>query len=203
MNVRDAFFYRVGSAPFRQALDRALRVLKGGGLVIFPTETVYGLACDPKKRGACRKILRSKGRSRQKRLTLQVDTCEKALKLVRPDPRFERLAKFFWPGPLTVVAKARRGNQKVGVRIPRHPVALKVLKAYGSCLAVTSANLSGGPPLSKREDLLRVFGSKVGVIFWEPQRKKEASTVVEVTGKTPVLLRKGPISMEKILRVAS
>src|SRR5687767_10356582 len=137
-------FCEIGKGESAGKLARQMAaVLKKGGVAVFPTETVYGLAADPRKKRAMAKLCAAKGRDAAKAVTWQVESAGKAARLVKRDRRFEALARAYWPGPLTLVAESRRGG-KVGIRVPRHDFALKVLKAYGAPLAVTSANPSGG-----------------------------------------------------------
>ena len=172
--------------------------------MVFPTETVYGIAADPSSPAAVRRLRALKGRSQTKAMTLQVATVAQALKLVRPDPRFARCARKFWPGPLTIVAAAPRGARKVGVRIPAHPTALGILRAFGKPLIVTSANRSGQPELWRRNELKKFFDGKAGAVFWEPSRPRLASTVIDVSGKDAVrVLREGRISEKEIQRAVS
>ncbi len=185
----------------RTAIKRAVRALKSGGLVIFPTETVYGLAADPAKKKALRRIYALKGRQASKNLALQVATLTKARSLVSKSILFERCARAFWPGPVTLVANSKSSAKKIGIRIPKHKVAIGILRAFKRPLAVTSANLSGQKDLLNAKDLIRCFGGKVEMIMTGPVRRSRASTVIDVTGGEPVVLRKGPIKIKEIRRV--
>ncbi|ABU81556.1 L-threonylcarbamoyladenylate synthase [Ignicoccus hospitalis] len=186
----------------RRALIEAKEVLESGGLVIIPTETVYGIAS---KLEFAEKIYEAKRRPRDKPLPVQTPL-GRHREVGEFDEAAEALAKAFWPGPLTIVVKAKpwlpeavtAGTGKVGVRVPAHPFALKLLELVGP-LAVTSANLSGGKsPKSAEEvtveaDLLIDMGPVEGT----------PSTVVEVEGKKVKVLRRGPISEEEIQKVLS
>lgn len=189
-----------GSA-LRRAVRLAAAMLKRGGVVVFPTETVYGLAADPAQPRALARLRTVKGRSASKAITLQVARVGQALKLFRPDRRLGRCAREFWPGPLTIVARARRGG-KIGIRIPRHRTALGVLEAFGKPLAVTSANPSGGAGLWRRADLENFFDGKVDMILWERSRARLASTIVEFGAGEVKVLRQGRITGKEIHRVA-
>ncbi len=186
---------------FSLALEEAVRTLERGGLVIIPTETVYGIAS---KLEYAEKIYEAKRRPRNKPLPVQT-SLEEIEKVAIVDERARRLAEAFWPGPLTIVMKARpsvpevitAGTGKVGVRVPNHPFTLELLRRVGP-LAVTSANLSGGKsPRSPEEvtveaDLMIDAGScPLG----------SASTVVDLTEPEPKILREGPIKKEEILKV--
>jgi L-threonylcarbamoyladenylate synthase len=170
--------------------------------VAFPTETVYGLAADPLRPRAVRRIFRVKGRADAKALTLQVPSAAEALKLVRPDARVRKLARAFWPGPLTIVARARRGKGTVGVRVPAHPFALRLLRSYGKPLAVTSANPSGAGDLRRASELVDFMDAKVEMIFLDPKRRgAKASTVVDLTGPELRILREGPVTAREMAHV--
>lgn len=191
-----------GQAARTVLARRVAAVLKRGGVAVFPTETVYGIAADPRKRRAMKRLYAAKGRGGAKAVTWQVASAEKAVRLVKKNGRFTAMARAFWPGPLTLVAESRRGG-KVGVRVPRHDFALKVLKAYGSPLAVTSANPSGGGDLKTKKDLMAFAEGKVDMVVWGGRPRRSASTVVDLSGPAPVILRQGPIRQEDIRRVAA
>ena len=184
----------------REALLEAKEVLDSGGVVVIPTETVYGVAA---KLEFAEKIYEVKKRPTNKPLPVQ--TAPDAYEEVGVfDEVAKALAKAFWPGPLTIVVKARdnvpevvtAGTGKVGVRVPDHPFALKLLELTGP-LAVSSANVSGGKSPTRVEevtvkaDLVVDMGPTAGL----------PSTVVEVSGKKIKVLRRGPVSEEEILSV--
>ena len=185
-----------------RALEEAVEVLERGGLVIIPTETVYGLAS---KLEFAEKIYEVKKRPRNKPLPLQTPLGRHS-EVGHFDEVAEALARAFWPGPLTIVVRAKpsvpeavtAGTGKVGVRVPAHPFALKLLERVGP-LAVTSANVSGGKsPKSPEEvtveaDLMIDMGPVGG----------EPSTVVDVSEGKLVILREGPIKREELERVLS
>lgn len=183
-----------------EVIREAVALLKRGGVIAFPTETVYGIAADPKKKRAIARIYRLKGRRSEKAVAFQVDSIEKALRLVRANRRFEKCARFFWPGPLTLVARAKNQNRKIGIRVPDHAFVLKLLKAFDSPLAVTSANSAGRKELRVEKELLDFLCHKVDMILLQKIRRRAASTVVDLSAPEPVLLRKGPIALKEIRR---
>ena len=183
-----------------EALLEAKEVLEAGGVVVIPTETVYGVAA---KLEFAEKIYQVKKRPRNKPLPVQ--TPPNAYEDVGVFNEVAKaLAEAFWPGPLTIVVKARNnvpeavtaGTGKVGVRVPNHPFALRLLELVGP-LAVSSANVSGGKSPTRADevtvkaDLIIDMGPTAGL----------PSTVVEVSGKEVKVLRKGPVSEEEILSV--
>ena len=178
--------------PDPKAIQAAAKVLREGGLVIFPTETVYGLGANAEDPKAIARLYEVKKRPPGKPLTVQVDSKEMMQTLgVQWTASADQLSARFWPGPLTLVL-ARGDNGTLGVRVPRHPVAVALLKEAQVPIAAPSANISEAPPpvsveeidpeLSKQVDL--VLDS--GVAQWG-----KSSTVVDCTKETPEILREG------------
>jgi tRNA threonylcarbamoyl adenosine modification protein (Sua5/YciO/YrdC/YwlC family) len=189
-------------------LSSAVEALRAGGLVIFPTDTVYGLGASVFRPAAVRRIYRLKGRSYKKPLPILVADVAQALPLVEPpSDRLRRLIDDHWPGPLTVVFKtsslgrlATGGKSTVAIRVPDHAGARALLKAMGSPLAVTSANPSGEPPAVTGAQAKKIFGGRVEVL-WDGGRcrKGVASTVLDASGPAWTLVREGAIPKRKLL----
>ena len=185
-----------------RALEEAVEVLERGGLVIIPTETVYGLASKPE---FAEKIYEAKKRPKYKPLPIQTPLGRHS-EVGYFDEVAEALARAFWPGPLTIVVRAKpsvpevvtAGTGKVGVRVPAHPFALKLLERVGP-LAVTSANVSRGKsPKSPEEVTVKAdLMIDMGPVGGEP------STVVDVSEGELVILREGPIKREELEKVLS
>lgn len=193
-------------------LPRAAEHLRQGGVLAFPTETVYGLACSAFSPVGLAALFDLKGRERGRPLPVQVDSLRTALAAgFRFGPGAERLAREFWPGPLTLVLPRPASlpswyapeNDSVALRIPDHPVALAVLREAGVALAVTSANLSGEPPLTDAPSVAHAFAAAEGLVVLDggPATGGVASTVLDVTGDAPALVRGGPIPLERLLEV--
>ncbi len=185
--------------PQRKRIEQALRVLKRGGLVIFPTETVYGLGASIRFPETIRKIYRMKKRSRKKPLVLLIGFKKDTRKFTdRLSNEVKTLIRNFWPGPLTLVLPSKR-YKTIALRIPDHRIALRLTRGAGP-LAVTSANLSGGREnvtltgvenkLLKEADL-SIDGGKAPL--------GRVSTVVDVTKHPFKVIREGYIK-EKELR---
>jgi len=183
------------------ALDVAAAVLRAGGVVALPTETVYGLTALWRHQGACQKIYQLKHRPADKRLQMLAASISVAVAAgLCPDERLERLGRHFWPGALTVVASSQ-GGDSIGLRIPAHPFLAALLERLGEPLAATSANASGQPAaitasaavygLDGEPDLL-IDGGEVSVTAGA------ASTVVSLLAPEAVILRQGPISLAAI-----
>ena len=185
---------------------RALEVLRLGGLVAFPTDTVYGLGALAFDGAAVDRLYAAKDRPAEKAIPVLLGDAEDLGKIaVRVPPMAMDLAVRFWPGALTLVVPqhpalpaAISENETVGVRVPDHPVARALLRVTGP-LAVTSANRSGLPaPALAVEALTQLEGRIALVIDGGKTPGGIPSTVVDCTGTEPKVLRKGPISAEQV-----
>lgn len=178
-------------------VEDASAVLRAGGLVVIPTDTVYGVAVRADDAGAVERLFQVKGRSRDVPIAVLVDDIGQADRLVVVDDRARELAGRHWPGPLTIVlarrpaAPVHLGTESgIGVRAPDHDVARALCRAVGP-LATTSANLHGEPPIATATEAARVFGVGYvdgGVI------NGSASTVIDACGSRLEVLRPGPIA---------
>lgn len=188
------------------AISHAADILKHGGLVVFPTDTVYGLAALPYQAEFVERLYIVKGRNSTRAIAVLIaDTGE--LERVSSDPSATaiRLAERFWPGPLTLIVKRHPSlpdilspQPTIGVRIPDHPVALALLRLTGP-LAVTSANLSGQENSNTAQEALNQLGGRVHLVLDGGRTPGGIpSTVVDCTGPEPLILREGPISEEEI-----
>ena len=188
------------------ALPQALDILRSGGLVAFPTDTVYGvgaLAFDGK---AIESIYTAKDRPIEKAIPILIADTEDMEKVGMDIPQTAyRLAARFWPGPLTCVIpkqptlpEAVSATETVGVRVPDHDVARELLRAAGP-MAITSANISGQPSPSTAQEVLAQLGGRIDLIIDGGRTPGGVpSTLVDCTGKELKILREGPISLEEI-----
>jgi L-threonylcarbamoyladenylate synthase len=187
--------------PDAAAVRRAVDTLAAGGLLILPTETVYGLAADPRVPGAADRLFEAKGRSKEKPVAFLADD----LSRVRAfgailSPAAEALARAHWPGPLTLVLPCGGGVE--GFRVPDHGGALAVLRAAGHVLAVTSANRSGEPPARDCAAAVAAVGDHAALALDAgPSTGGEASTVVRVDGANWEILREGPLTRAALVRL--
>ena len=184
--------------PDPAVLADAARRLDAGGLVVFPTETVYGLAADPAHPSAVDALYEVKGRPAEKPIALfAADVAQvRASGVAWPDVA-ARLAARYWPGPLTLVLE--RCGEWIGYRIPDHPVPLALLRATGHVLAVTSANRSGQPPVRDGAEAAQVFaGSDVLILDAGPGGGGVPSTVVRVDGDGWTILRAGALGPDAL-----
>lgn len=189
-------------------VDLAARRLRAGGLVAFPTETVYGLGADARNPDAVRAVFRLKGRPATNPLIVHVAGVEQARALCAGWPASaDRLAERFWPGPLTIVLprsgavpdEVAAGGPTVALRCPDHPVALALLRAFGGPLVGPSANPSGGVSPTTAEHVRRAFDERDALVLdGGPCRVGIESTVVSLAHTPPRVLRAGAISAQDI-----
>ena len=193
-------------------LEEAVRSLNSGGVVVFPTDTLYGLGADVFSLAALQRIFSIKGRRADLALPVLVAGLDQVEAVAQPmSAQAQRLAERFWPGPLTLVMRrspdlpglVTGGADTVAVRMPGHPVPLELARRLGRPITGTSANRSGQPDLLDLSALENQLGNLVDHIIQPgPVPAGPASTIVNVTGDTPQLLRGGAISLEEILEAA-
>ncbi len=186
-------------------IEEAAEALARGDLVVLPTDTVYGLASAP---GATAKLFDAKARPRSLTLPVLVANARDATRVALLDDRACRLAERFWPGGLTLVlrrtpdwTKWDLGEERatVGVRVPDHPLTRALLRATGP-LAVTSANRSGEPTPTDCHGVRAVFGDQVAVYLCDdPRPAGPPSTVLDLSGPEPRVLREGAIAPSELL----
>ena len=182
--------------PDRDGLTRAAQLLRGGGVVAFPTDTVYGLGADAADDLAQRRIYQIKGRPVGLPLILMAAAESQLAGWVHIDTRAEGIIRRWWPGPLTVILHALGGGT-LGVRIPAHEVALELLRASGP-LMTTSANLHGQDPAMTAEQAGELPGL-TAILDGGRAPGGTASTVLDLTGPEPHMLREGAISARDLL----
>lgn len=188
--------------------DTAARIIRSGGLAAVPTETVYGLAANGLDGSAVKKIYEVKGRPENKPISLLVSGVEALDDLGKNVPESAyKLAELFFPGPITIIVEAgekipdivRAGGTTVGLRCPAHPVTLEIIKKAGVPLAAPSANISGQPSPKCAGDVMEYFDGKIECIVDGGKCTLGVeSTIVDVTGTVPKILRQGFLASEKI-----
>ena len=194
-----------------EIIRTAAKILQEGGLVAFPTETVYGLGGNGLDSTACEKIYIAKGRPSDNPLILHISEFEELQPIVREiSPAAKALMDAFWPGPLTMVfpksdivpEKATGGLDTVAVRFPNHPVARAIIKAAGLPIAAPSANSSGKPSPTRASHVEFDLNGKIDMIVdggaaeWGLE-----STIVDVSGEVPMILRPGAVTKEMMEEV--
>lgn len=192
-------------------IEEAGRILKDGGLVAFPTETVYGLGADALNPEASKKIYAAKGRPSDNPLIVHISNMEALDRITSQIPeKAKKMAEKFWPGPLTMIfpksdqvpLETTGGLETVAVRMPSHPIALALINAGGGYIAAPSANTSGKPSPTRAEHValdmdgripMILDGGAVGIGI--------ESTIVDFSGEIPMILRPGYITPEMIREV--
>ena len=186
--------------PEAGKLAQAGRILRRGGLVAFPTETVYGLGADALNKESVARIYKVKGRPPDNPLIWHANSLEDFNRYVEFNEIAYKLADTFWPGPLTMVLLNRDGLRTAAVRVPSHPVTKRLINASGCIIAAPSANISGRPSPTKAEHVADDFTDDDidMLIDGGPAHKGLESTVVDLHTGSPRLLRPGAITLEML-----
>ncbi|MCE2393012.1 threonylcarbamoyl-AMP synthase [Candidatus Poribacteria bacterium] len=188
-------------------INQAIATLNGGGVVAFPTDTVYGVGVDPFQPEAVRKLYKIKGRPIDKPIPILVGSTDDVERVAQNLPStFSQLAERFWPGGLTLIVEAKAlppevtaGGDTVGIRMPDHPLALALLQRFGGAIATTSANKSDEPPATSAEEVQSELGALVGIILDGGQTATRiASTVLDLSVSPPQIRRQGGISIGQL-----
>lgn len=192
-------------------IREAAALLQQGGLVAFPTETVYGLGGNALSGNTVKKIFTAKGRPGDNPLIVHIHSFDQLHSLVEDVPEEAKiLAERFWPGPLTMIFKAKSivpvnvtgGLNTVGIRMPSDPVALELLKATGLPIAAPSANISGRPSPTQGKHVVEDLSNKIdGIIISSDSAIGIESTVLDITVKPALILRPGSISIDEIRKL--
>ena len=197
-------------APEHEKVEAAARIIKNGGLVAFPTETVYGLGADATDELAAKKIYAAKGRPSDNPLIIHVAHPEDAEKYAYTNQLYYKLAKAFMPGPLTIIlpkkdiipASVTGGLDSVAIRCPAHPIASAIIEASNTAIAAPSANLSGSPSPTCAEHVIADMNGRVEMIIDGGACEIGLeSTIVKITENSALLLRPGAITYDALLCV--
>lgn len=193
-----------------EQIEQAIAILKKGGIVAFPTDTVYGLGANAVDDDAVTKVYRAKERPYHLALPLLLRDISQIAGVARDVPDLAwQLAQRFLPGGLTLVLHKASvissvvcgGGDKIAVRVPDHPVPIALIEGLGAPITGTSANLSGSPSLLTAKEVYRQIGDRVDLIIDGRCPGSVDSTVLDLTGDIPAVLREGAISREEIERV--
>ncbi len=192
-------------------IDEAVSILQAGGLVAFPTETVYGLGADARNREAVGRIFTAKGRPADHPLIVHLRDAKEMNEWAQDIPEAAwQLAEVFWPGPLTLILRrlpnvpdaVTGGLDTVALRIPNHPVALGLLRAFGSGIAAPSANCYGRVSPTSAEDVREELKDSVDLVLDGGRCSIGIeSTIVDLSTSTPKILRPGKITEKELYRV--
>ncbi len=200
--------------PDQRILLSAATIIRQGGVVAHPTETVYGLAADPFSAEAVASLEAIKQRLAPRPLILLIAQASNAYDVARlsgpPRQWYDTLTRAFWPGPLTLVLPVKRrlrcpalaGGETVAVRVSSHPIALRLTQTVGRPITSTSANVTGGAPAVVAQDIDPALAQRLGLILDGGEtRGVPASTILDLTRQRPTLLRAGAVGAEEITRV--
>jgi len=190
---------------FSKIIDRAVKIIKNEGVIVYPTETVFGLGADATNAKAVGKVYNIKGRDYKKPISIAVSNVKEAKRLVYWNKYAEVLSKKFMPGPLTIILKTKKpfpkklvaGKNKIGIRIPDHKVALEIIKRVRKPITATSANISGDEEPVDYSKVKNSMKNKVDLIIPCSIKYGKPSTVVDLT-KKPKVLRIGIIDKDLI-----
>lgn len=194
--------------PEEKEIAFAAKILKKGGLVSFPTETVYGLAANFLDKKAVAKIYEVKKRPKDKPLPVAIADKKDIEKLAKNIlPAAWRLIDNFWPGPLTLILKSRHpvtNNDKIGIRMPDNEVAVKIIQRLNAPIVLTSANISGDMAVCSAEKVMKDLGGLIDLIVDAGKTKLgKESTVLDATGLPFQVLRRGAIAEDEINKLAN
>lgn len=189
-----------------QAIEDAITSLKDDGVIIVPTDTIYGLACLASSKVAIERIYQIKNRDKEKLLPIIVDSFAMLKKVVDVDMNLISKLSSFFPGSITIVCKRRATFDyfdvpTIAVRMIETPLINKIISTLGEPLALTSANLSNCENISDSMELLNVFDGMVDCVFLDNKMKKQESTIIEILDNGELkLIRQGKIPFDKILK---
>jgi L-threonylcarbamoyladenylate synthase len=198
--------------PRPEVVYEAAELIRRGGVIAYPTETAYGLGADAMNRDARERIFAMKGRGHDKALPIIVSDLDQLTTVCHPIPRTVRvLAARFWPGPLTLVVPLRRelrggfdGGPSIAVRVSGLALARELARVSRCCLTATSANRSRGEPARNGRQVSETFGDALDLILDGGEVSRLApSTIVDLMGETPRLLRAGPVLFDEVLQALS
>ncbi len=196
----------VTSGALQRAIQEAVAVLRGKGVVAFPTDTIYGLGADAFSVEAVARVFSIKGRPQEMGMPLLLGSIRDLDKVTSDVPDLARtFVERFWPGPLTLIltkstdvpSAVTGGKDSVAVRMPDHEVPLMLIRELGGPITGTSANPTGGPDPTTAEDVRRLLKDKVDFLLdGGPSTSGRASTILDFTGPSPKVVRSGAIAIE-------
>ena len=194
-------------SPDDAIIREAAEMIRDGLVVAYPTDTLYGLAVDPRNAAAVRRLFALKGRPETSALTLIASGREQVMDCAEMSAHGGRLASQFWPGPLTILLRAKpivavevlAGGTTVGVRVPAHPVAVALARAAGVCITATSANRSGQPPATTADGVAAALPGIDAIVDGGPARGGPPSTIVDASEREVTLVRAGAVPFERVL----
>ena len=190
----------------KEGIQKTFQVIKKGGIVVFPTDTVYGIGCNPYNANAVEKIYEIKSREKIKSLPVLAYSLDTVKEIARIDTFTEKIIKKYWPGPLTLILeltdkklkKSLNLDNKIAVRIPDSKCTLKLLEKCG-LLVGTSANISGSPPSTDPKECLKNITNYDVFLNGGTITSKGESTIIEIENEEIKIIRKGVLKKEEIM----
>jgi len=189
-------------------IQEASRVVKKGGLVVYPTDTVYGLGCDPFNVRAVKRVFKVKGERKEKPLPILASDIKAVEKIAHLNERARKIAERHWPGPLTLVVSKKPvlpsivtcGLSSVGVRIPNHTTAFQLISLCDGLLVGTSANKTGEKSPKTAHEASEQLGRQVDIVLdGGPTTLGRESSIVDLTSRRLKMLREGPVKLVDVL----
>jgi L-threonylcarbamoyladenylate synthase len=191
-------------------ISQAAKAVKNGELVVYPTDTVYGLGCDPFNTYAVEKLFKAKGERKNKPLPILASSLKAVERIAYIGENARKIAEKYWPGPLTLVVPKKPtllnmvtcNLESVGVRIPNHRVALHLITLCDGLLVGTSANKTGEKPPKTAQEAAIQLGEEVDIILDDgPTPLGQESSIIDLTQKEPKILREGTIKLKHITNI--
>lgn len=194
-------------SPDLAVIREAAQMIRDGLVIAYPTDTMYGLAVDPRNADAVQRLYALKGRPESSALTLIAADLGQAQAAGQMTATAARLASRWWPGPLTIVVPARAtlareilaGGTTVGIRVPDHDVAIALARETGFCVTATSANRSGATAASSAAAILDALPDVDAIVDAGPSRGGAPSTIVNAANRDVMLVRAGAVAWERVL----
>jgi L-threonylcarbamoyladenylate synthase len=191
----------------KEGIEKASKIISQGGIVIFPTDTVYGIGCDPYNKASVEKIYRIKSRDIIKSVPILTYSAEAAERIAQFDQLAKKIVKKFWPGPLTLILKVTDEKikkslnleNKIAVRVPNHRCTLELLKKC-NYLVGTSANISGDLPHTNPEECLEKMQEYDVFVDGGIITSNGESTIIEIENEEIKIVREGSLTKEEILQ---
>ena len=191
----------------KEGIEKASQIINQGGVVIFPTDTVYGIGCDPYNKASIEKIYKIKSRHITKSVTVLTYSIETAEKIAQFDQLAKKIVKKFWPGPLTIILKVTDEKikkslnleNKIAIRVPDHKCTLELLKKC-NYLVGTSANISGDVPYTNPKECLKKMQDYDVFVDGGIITSNGESTIIEIENEEIKIIREGSLTKEEILQ---
>jgi L-threonylcarbamoyladenylate synthase len=191
----------------KEGIEKASQIINQGGIVIFPTDTVYGIGCDPYNKASIEKIYKIKSRDITKSVPVLTYSIETAEKIAQFDQLAKKIVKKFWPGPLTIILKVTDEKikkslnleNKIAIRVPDHKCTLELLKKC-NYLVGTSANISGDVPYTNPKECLKKMQDYDVFVDGGIITSNGESTIIEIENEEIKIIREGSLTKEEILQ---